>query len=1066
MNLTFTTLLFLLCCCSIGHSQFIASKEDLANNAVINNTFSPESFQNEIDYIAGFLYTPAVRAGASCASVGTSEELYANFSGESIDRYDIVVRNGFYYHFLIDTGRHSYDNSLYSRDTYAGNHYKILGMRMDYILFYPYDFFLMNHKLQRTWISQDTVLIVIIKSESDLKRLSIELKSLNYKPRIAVLSKSSYLKVKRWMGGKDPTFNALGAHVCKLLTNSYPVALYGAFQPYEWIEDTLPLSGGNVCDRSTTRVRIEDSEWQHFLSDKSIDVKGTSFHDDLYGRIESGSVQSWKKPKGYVCPIPTTNKKYDSCAVIGAAPYLGCMQLGKDIDSHDAVYRTNLHLPQPGLEHILGSFTTHLLAQTTTFIQLLQDVGCVEKFTIHGKSMTICESESGSAALFNYGYIASQAVQLHILDIDEALAQARRAIGETASLLYDYLHAVGREGSGYKLTTGMYSVLQALQDCNSVDVYGFSVGPLHMHVHSYLMELMTLRALQTECGKDRFRLVLPDKDYESYIDAWLTSETLFFKSKYRHPMFVTDTEELMDVVSYHSSMNSVYRNMKNIHWLVNAIQQPPAMRYYSSAGSRKHNSDVAVVGTSAELYSSYKGQEIDTHSVVIRSGPEVAYTVGVDGSIDHLKYRETSSGRHFKCLGTKTNYVVIDAEDVGSIYRNLRSTLEIYGGQFVVVLRTAEDVETLATFINSTFTDYEIVSSVVNVVIPKAFAFTSKFYTSKRASEMSIGVQIAKKLLADEASTVDVYGSFMPYPPELDDITTSCSDSIREMPLTYLEWEQLRDDARTIIMEQEFHNQFLFMDYTVSRSLTALLASNSCPMNTASVTPFGSCAVVGAAPSIYCGQHGKEIDAHDAVFRTNFHLPIQEMKSVLGSKTTHIIVQVEHMAQPYVDAGCLASNKDLTMNSMHFFTVDSPYCKRSLQNHGLVIPEQGAVLLIIDPYQYANDLLKYPSKQLSKSSITHFLKSISDEGHASRLSSGMISFLYAMTHCKSVDVYGFSVGQLQMYIHSFIWELLAIRCVEVECNNHVTLHLPSDQYKRYLDTWLTSETTLFSFKKV
>lgn len=1064
-SLVAAILVVTVCCV---HSQFIVSRQDLAENGVIDRSFNAADFQNEIETVAAFLHVPVAQSGASCVSVGTSEELYANFSGSSIDSYDIVVRNGFYYHYLIDVAKHSFNDELYSRDTYAGNHYKVVGMRMDYILFYPYDFFTMNHKLRRTWQALDTVLVAVIKTATDLKRLSIELKALNYSPKIAILSRNSFQQVQRWSGGSDPSFNALGAQLCKMLTQKRPITVYGVFQPYDWIEDTLP-SGSNNCEPSSMSVNTEDSEWQHFVSDRAISVEGLSFHNDLYERIKADRVPEWKPPVGYSCPMQAMSaegrKKHGSCAVVGAAPYLGCMNLGSEIDSHDAVYRTNIHLPQPGRGALLGTFTTHLLSQTTTFIQLLQDVGCVIKFPIHGRSMTICETAAGSAALLNYGYIAEQDTELRLLDIDEALDAARTALGITASTLYDYLYAVSRRGSGYKLTTGMYSVLAALQECESVDVYGMSVGPLHMHVHSYLMEIMTLRALQAECGSKKFRLVLPNRKYESYVDAWLYSETMFFKSKQSHPLFVTSLPELMEVAARRSDMKSVAKNIKSLQFLMSSLKQPTPISKQLPNTKKSKSKAVAVVGTSAELYSSYGGSDIDTHSVVLRSGSEVTYAVGVDGKQHGLTYHDTTSGRHYRCVGTKTDYVVIDADDISITYKNMRSTLEVYDGEVAAIVRSVSDINSLVAFINSSFPSAVLENSEVNIVIPKAYVFTSLFYTSKRVSELSIAVQIAKRMLDSQpvtiGSVVDVYGSFMPYPPELDDITISCTKDVEEMPLTYLEWEQLRDDARVNIMERSFHEQFFTMDYTVSRKLEALLSGNSCPMNTASITPLRSCAVVGAAPSVYCGRHGRDIDAHDAVFRTNFHLPTQDLKAFVGSKTTHVVVQVDHMAQPYIDAGCIPENTELKMNSMHFLTVDSPYCKRSLQNKGLEIPERGAVLLVIDPYKYVNDLTVFPSKQLSKSSLSYFLKHITESGHASRLSSGMISFLYAITHCQSVDVYGFSVGQLQLYIHSFLWELLAIRAVEIECDSRITLHLPSDQYKRYTDTWLTSKTTLF-----
>ena len=56
-----------------------------------------------------------------------------------------------------------------------------------------------------------------------------------------------------------------------------------------------------------------------------------------------------------------------------------------------------------------------------------------------------------------------------------------------------------------------------------------------------------------------------------------------------------------------------------------------------------------------------------------------------------------------------------------------------------------------------------------------------------------------------------------------------------------------------------------------------------------SIPRFGSCAVVGNAPSLRKHNYGEEIDAHDAVFRFNF-APTAGYERLVGRKTTILLV--------------------------------------------------------------------------------------------------------------------------------------------------------------------------------
>lgn len=532
---------------------FVKSYQELLENGVVNTSPGDLVFADEaLRAIAAQLYAPKATSYSSCHAVGTSEELFnSDIGGSRIDDAGIVVRGGIYYPYLISTVKNSKGAVVTNGETPAGRRYDILGTKMDVMFIYPHDMEWTYELMADTWQSQNTLLVTFLSDISWARNLHRFLIANNINAtsiKVALLTKDSIdelfnaLSAAHAPASSFPTPAMYAASICKLLTRKRPVQLYGGFMPYTWVPDYVD---GSSCDVSSMQVRKNYIEWDSILKqDSELEIVDSSFHERLMHKADNMLVPP-RPPHGSVCPMDTLygqlpeQQHYNSCAVVGAAPWLGCLSLGKEIDAHDAVFRMNAHLPIQDQTVHMGNKTTHVIYQNPYYVQPLISSGCPELTNLHiGSSMFCSNSGMKNKLKDKYGLLGSKNISYTKLSTGYIKNSLSRLLssnpdGSSRSCLSDALNNIFETGTNSMLTTGFTSTYYALQACKKIDVYGFSAGPLHMSGHSFLIELAIMRGLQHECGLERFRVMLPSQQYENFIDSWLLLPTYYFPRKWQ-----------------------------------------------------------------------------------------------------------------------------------------------------------------------------------------------------------------------------------------------------------------------------------------------------------------------------------------------------------------------------------------------------------------------------------------------------------------------------------------------------------------------------------------------------
>lgn len=531
---------------------FVKSYDELVERGVVNTSPGDLVFANEdLKAIASQLHTPKSNSYSTCHAVGTSEELFnSELGGNAIDAADIVVRGGIYYPYLISTTATKNGSVVTNTDTPAGRRYDILGTKMDVMFIYPHDMEWTYEIMGESWRSQNTLLVTFLSDISWARTLLSFLQTNNINEtsiRIALLTKEIidglFDELSAANAPKDsfPTPAMYAATVCKSLTRKRPVKLYGGFMPYTWVPDYVDSS---KCDPTSTEVRSNYIEWDTILAaDNEVELMDSNFHGRLLHKSANMLIPP-RPPAGSQCPMDALYRQlkdhyhYERCAIVGAAPWLGCMHLGKEIDGHDAVFRMNAHLPiQKQVDH-MGSKTTHIVFQNPIYVQPLIASGCSQLAELPIGDSILCNNSRAIEKLRDkYGLLSKTDITYTKLSsghIRHSLIQllAENA-GTSKSCLSDALTKIFTTGTNSMLTTGFTTMYYALQTCKKIDVYGFSAGPLHMSGHSFLIELAIMRGLQHECGLERFNVILPSEQYEHFIDSWLLLPTYYFPRQWQ-----------------------------------------------------------------------------------------------------------------------------------------------------------------------------------------------------------------------------------------------------------------------------------------------------------------------------------------------------------------------------------------------------------------------------------------------------------------------------------------------------------------------------------------------------
>lgn len=528
--------IFYLC---FANCNFIDSYKKLQRDGVSDPT-KLRFADKELTYIAAHLTVPKQQQYARCVVVGTSEELYAEKHGRNIDSADIVVRVGYSHHSLLKTYRDEGGTLKSDVNFSEGRHTEIVGMKMNYIYSDVASIKSIVDALTDSMKVQGTVVVTSLADVRDVRTLYNFMKNAPTVP-IALLSARSVDMMWKNFYNKNvvnvsPTLIFYGVAVCRQLTQKYPIEVYGGYENFHnaIIEDDSIIHSENDphCSASKTLHADDDPSWKALTSDPGVQLVGSSWHKKLYKMIHS------RKPSAIPlltpssnCPIHLSNKPFRRCAVVGAAPHIGCNHFGNEIDQHDAIFRTNSHLPVVNQTHIMGERTTHVVYQAPYFVNTLQHSGCARVLPELDGDIIICSSRKSTETLLKqHGLIASfnSTLLKHWGEYGFSQHIKTSYSNPDATSFSTFVSSLGRPDAYIKSTTGMMAVVYAMDLCKTIDIYGFSVGNLQLGIHSFIIELMALRTIELECP-DRFHLKLPDEDnYKLYIDAWRSMNISLF----------------------------------------------------------------------------------------------------------------------------------------------------------------------------------------------------------------------------------------------------------------------------------------------------------------------------------------------------------------------------------------------------------------------------------------------------------------------------------------------------------------------------------------------------------
>ncbi len=419
--------------------------DDIASNI---HTWRLDTRARELLKLAGDrVYTPTIAPARSCAVVSDSQELLStNYTSEIDEQHDIVIRAGEWYPYIINT--YTDENGHMAFRWMRGSYWTWIGWRQDYYV-YPTPCGLKSiYKVYKTTIdSQNSVIITTISSNVGLVDCLVDFMLDNPDVRVAIITPSVVLRTmfevrsvsSNRLASLEPV--SLGAVSATGLCQT--VKVYGAYTQSLSVYDDLPEDGGGLLSDKPNYL------WLTTRRDL-FDIVGNNFHLTLRDECPEFADFSWLEAPGmsigtYLAPFQVPRDKiYDTCAVVGDAPYIRTQGLGAEIDAHDAVMRLNLHLPKEGDYEHYGNKTTHM--KTTIRRGVPPEIRLIT------------------------GYWPDE------------------------MMIFYYQKMKGRSlGLSYFPGSGFVAFMYMYKHCHKVDVYGMSTGVPVLHPHNFLLDIILMR---------------------------------------------------------------------------------------------------------------------------------------------------------------------------------------------------------------------------------------------------------------------------------------------------------------------------------------------------------------------------------------------------------------------------------------------------------------------------------------------------------------------------------------------------------------------------------------------
>jgi hypothetical protein len=426
----------------------------------------------------------------------------------------------------------------------------------------------------------------------------------------------------------------------------------------------------------------------------------------------------------------------------------------------------------------------------------------------------------------------------------------------------------------------------------------------------------------------------------------------------------------------------------------------------------------AVVGSSLEILRSNSAEEIDSHDVVLRVGAyydKAIFTLkerDVDAEEDVLESLCTGRSCYWGAIGSKMNYYYIETYDMIWVRRVLTPTWNSQGTILITSIYDWKSAMELFRFLNEAEVDLKIMVLSRETILD---AYQRMANTNPKGRSLSskqvLHAVLAAKAICGGDNQLSVYGSFVPYVGIFGYTSTNFGDINTPIPSTTDEWEVLKimnSEGKILLKDLEFHN-LLYNDTKTSKVLTmydlpptTLRKTILMPTEDTTLAPMGrihqTCAVVGADPTV--GVVGAEIDAHEAVFRSNHHLPRFEDINKFGSKITYLV------STPEGDANLYNMGVDIKEEAAE-------------ENSGFTIEKLVPLFPHINSYLYEPAIFPFQSDHTTS-------------GVRWSTTTGFASFLMAYYRCQSIDVYGFSIGLPTFSMHNYQAELIAMKMLEYQ----------------------------------
>ncbi len=446
----------------------------LTNEQIMKLTFVAGRVVRPDDWLRDRWGDAGVYAGVTrCAVVSNSMELMTHTGGKTTvnmdSQYDLVFRAGWNAKFSTGVSTSPAPCSIWCR-------WALVGRRTDVLM-------LAIHELRESYevmsadvARYDTLIVTRVGSLSTLEQLYDFLRDNPRVSRVALMSERlvwyAFSSIRE-LGAptKDYPSSTLYQSVMASSMCDGRTDVYGGFVAplaYDYVPDD-GIPGGDPVDTTPALASYPEYEW--LLAQDYLHVMGHTQHRYL-DNADPQNCPTTASDRWAVLPMNTGDvpwfpyatvaKRYDTCAVVGAAGYMIRQEYGAEIDASDMIIRGNHHVPTPELVRSIGARTTYF---------------------VHNKFVDTSVYEE---------YRRWHQTSEPLVVIPEGEISARTS---AFTRWYDTYVMRGVDGNNAMYSVGFKMFSFAYDRCKRIRLYGFSAGlPTFFH-HDFLSEVLIYQTL-------------------------------------------------------------------------------------------------------------------------------------------------------------------------------------------------------------------------------------------------------------------------------------------------------------------------------------------------------------------------------------------------------------------------------------------------------------------------------------------------------------------------------------------------------------------------------------------